>query len=230
MIENFLQTTVPNAVNNISLFTFLIIFIGGILTSISPCVLSMIPVVIGYIGGYAERSRIRGFVMSLMMVLGLSTTFAILGVIAASLGKVFGQIGNGWLYAVGIVAIVMGLHLMGVININFPTLKKFPIKAEGLGGAYLAGLFFGLAMSPCATPVLAVIITFVASKGQPVYGAALLFVYGLGHGLPLLLVGTFTAMIKNIGKLQRYTRYVTVISGGVLVLLGLYIFVRLRWF
>ena len=230
MIAGFFSDVVPNAVNNFSLLTFLIIFIGGVATSISPCVLSMIPIVIGYVGGYAEKSRLRGFMMSLMMVFGLSTTFAILGIIAASLGKVFGQIGTGWLYLVGLVAIIMGLQLMGVININFPTMKKLPIKPHGLGGAFLAGMFFGLVMSPCATPVLAVIITYVASKGQPIYGAALLFIYGIGHGLPLLIVGTFTAMVKNIQRLQKYTHFVTIFSGAILVILGLYIFIRIRWY
>ena len=86
------------------------------------------------------------------------------------------------------------------------------------------GLFFGLVASPCATPILAVIITYVAAQQNLTYGWLLLFAYGLGQGMPLLVVGTFTATLKNLRFIQRYSPYITYISAGILILLGVYLF------
>ena len=236
MLQNFFHTVLPQAVANISILSFILVYFGGILTSASPCCLTMIPVTVGYIGGYNEGSgddggsRLRGFTMSLIFVLGLSTTFALFGIIAVMLGKIFGQLGTTWYYVIAALAIVMGLNLLGVININFPGLKELPIKKSGLLPAYLIGMLFGLVMSPCATPVLAVIVTYVASTGSFYYGAALLFVYGLGHGLPLILAGTFTATIKQLPRFRSVSRYVTTVSGVIMILLGLYFLILVRWY
>lgn len=115
----------------------------------------------------------------------------------------------------------MGLHLLGVLRFNWPGLKKMPFRAGGFPGSLLAGLFFGLVASPCATPVLAVLVTYAAFHGDPVYGGSLLFVYGLGHGLPLLVAGTFTAAARGMPRWQRFTRFIPAASGGMLVLAGL---------
>lgn len=229
-MEQFFTVTVPQAVENVSLLSFLIVYFGGVITSISPCMISMVPLMVGYIGGFGETSRLKGFMMSLSFILGLSVTFAVLGVSAALLGRIFGQVGDAWLYIIAVVAIVMGLQLLGVINISFPTLSKMPVRGGGMGTSFLMGLLFGLVASPCATPVLAVIVAFVAAKGQVWYGGALLFTYGLGHGLPLLVVGTFTAVLKSYTGFQRWARYVTYASGVLLMLFGLYFLILARWY
>lgn len=212
MFEGFFSETLPSFVQNVSLLSFILIYLGGVLTSISPCILSMVPVMIGYIGGYSEKSRLKGFIMSMAFVLGLSVTFALLGILAALLGQIFGQIGQGWYYIIAAVAIIMGLHLLGVINISFPTLKKMPIKSKGVIPSFFIGMLFGLVASPCATPVLAVIMTYIAAQGNLVTGGAMLFVYGLGHGLPLIIAGTFAAFLTSLDKFQQWTQYVTRIS------------------
>ncbi len=181
---------------------------------------------LGYIGRLEKSSKTKGFITSVSFVLGLAVTFAILGVAAALLGKVFGQIGAVWLYIVGLFAILMGLQLLGVININFPGLKALPEKKSGILGSFGAGLLFGLVASPCATPVLAVLMTYVAGQGVLWYGALLLFVYGLGHGLPLLIAGTFTSVLKSLPRLQKWGHYITYLSGSLLIGLGLYLFTR----
>ncbi|MDW7672934.1 MAG: cytochrome c biogenesis protein CcdA [Bacillota bacterium] len=229
MLEIFFTQTIPQAIAGKSAITLWIIFLGGIVTSISPCILSMLPVMVGYIGGYSDSSKTKGFTLSLTFVLGLATTFAILGLAAASLGKVFGQIGPSWYYILAVVAIIMGLQLLGVLSFNIPGIKQMPLRLSGYPGAFLMGFFFGLVASPCATPVLAVIMTYVAVQGELFYGSSLLFIYGIGHGLPLLIVGTFTALLKGLPKLQRYTQYVNYISGTVLILMGLYLLAWVRW-
>ncbi len=231
MFQEFLDKVLPQALGTISPVSFLIVYFGGIVTSVSPCILTMTPVIVGYIGGCGggdDRTRIRGFAMSAAFVLGMSVTFSVFGIIAVMLGRVVGQAGNLWYYVLAVIAIVMGLSLLEVINIRFPTLNKMPVKKGGLVPSFLIGLMFGLVASPCATPVLAVIITYVASTGSFYYGAALLFVYGLGHGLPLLIAGTFTGVIRELPKFHKYSRYITMGSGVVLVLLGLYFLVLVR--
>ncbi len=229
MLETFFNQTLPGFVQNVSAVTFIVVFIGGILTSLSPCILSMIPLMIGYIGGYSEQSKARGFIMSAVFVLGLSTTFALLGIGAALLGQIFGQIGRGWYYVIAAVAIVMGLQLLGVIDLRFPTMGRMPIKSRGLIPSFFMGMLFGLAASPCATPVLAVIMTYIAAQGNIPVGAGMLFVYGLGHGLPLILAGTFAAFLTSLNKFQRWAGYITKISGVVLIGMGLYFLILVRW-
>lgn len=221
-LETFMQETIPDALASGSLSVLLLVFLGGILTSLSPCILSMLPVMLGYIGGLEKPTKRKGFIASLGFVLGLAVTFALLGVVAGLFGKVFGQIGPYWVYIIGFLAIVMGLNLCGVLNFQLPGLKTMPEKRGGILGPFGVGMLFGLVASPCATPVLAVLMTYVAEQGALGYGALLMFLYGLGHGLPLLIVGTFTALLKSLRRFMKYSQLITYFSGGLLVLIGLY--------
>ena len=224
--ESFFKDTIPNALANGGLSILLLVFLGGLMTSLSPCILSMLPIMLGYIGGLEKPTKTKGFTTSATFVLGLATTFAILGIVASLLGKAFGQIGPAWLYIIGFFSIIMGLQLIGVININLPGLQAMPEKKGGILGSFGVGLLFGLVASPCATPVLAVLMTYVAGQGVLWYGALLLFVYGLGHGIPLIIAGTFTAVLKSLPRLQKWGYYITYLSGSLLIILGLYFFTR----
>ena len=223
--ESFFKETIPNALASGGLFIFVLVFLGGVMTSLGPCILSILPVMLGYIGGLERPTKTKGFITSAFFVLGLAVTFAILGIVAALLGKAFGQIGSVWQYIIGLFAILMGLQLLGVLNIELPGLKTMPKKRGGVLGPFGVGLLFGLVASPCATPVLAVLMTYVAGQGVLWYGALLLFIYGLGHGLPLLIAGTFTAVLKSLPRIKKWSQYITYLSGGILIILGLYFFV-----
>ncbi len=227
-LDRFISETIPAVIGRRSAITLLFVFIGGLLTSISPCILTMIPLLVGYIGGYGTGSKTRGFFLSLFFVAGMALTFAAFGFIAAYFGRVFGEIGSGWYYLLAAVALIMGLQLVGLLNFTLPGLKNIPVKKAGLGGALIMGLFFGLVASPCATPVLAVIITYAAVQAEPVYGSALLFIYGLGHGLPLLAAGTFTGLARSMPKINKYTYYLSFISGIMLIIVGLYLLYWIR--
>lgn len=229
MFQTFINETVPRIVESGSWLAIMIVLAGGIITSISPCILSIIPVMVGYIGGYTHTNKSRGFWMSLMFLLGLSTTFSIFGIAASALGLIFGQLGAKWYYVVAAISIIMGLNILGVFQINFPVLKKMPIKGDSLLSSFLMGMFFGLVASPCATPVLAVILTYAAAKRELFYGAILLFFYGIGHGLPILIAGTFTALIKDISRFQRLGQILNVLSGIALIGFGLYFLILARW-
>ena len=222
----FFNETLPQALSSGGLTIVFLVFLGGVMTSLSPCILSMLPVMLGYIGGLEKPSKTKGFITSASFVLGLAVTFAILGIVASLLGKAFGQIGPLWTYIIGFFSIIMGLQLIGVVNINLPGLQAMPEKRGGVFGSFGVGLLFGLVASPCATPVLAVLMTYVAGQGVLWYGALLLFIYGLGHGLPLIIAGTFTAFLKSLPRLQKWGYYITFLSGALLIVLGLYFFTR----
>jgi len=227
LLDSFLNETIPNLLKETTLISFLAVYIGGVITSVSPCVLSVVPVMVGFIGGYSQSSKLKAFIMSLAFVLGLGTTFALLGVIAVSMGTVFGRTGAFWYYLVAGISIVMGLNLIGVLSFQLPTAKIVPPQIGGVFGAYLVGLIFGVVASPCATPVLVAILALVSATGKLGWGTALLFVYGLGHGLPLLLVGTFTGAVKGISYVRRWTKNINYFSGAVLILIGLYFLYRI---
>ncbi|MFO7951482.1 MAG: cytochrome c biogenesis protein CcdA [Bacillota bacterium] len=228
-LDYFFSEVLPGTVEQRSLFTLALVFAGGVLTSFSPCILSMVPLLVSYIGGYSEGPKSRGFFLSFSFVVGLAVTFAILGFIAAGFGQVFGEVGQFWYYLLAGVAIVMGLQLIGVFSFTLPGLKTIPYKKFGLGGSLIMGMLFGLVASPCATPVLAVIITYAAVQAEPFYGSSLLFIYGIGHGLPLLAAGTFTGIAKSLPKINKYTYYLSYASGLVLIILGLILLAWVGW-
>ncbi|QSV47230.1 cytochrome c biogenesis CcdA family protein [Geobacter benzoatilyticus] len=178
------------------LLAFGAVFLGGVLSSASPCVLATIPLVVGFVGGYAEGSRKKAFIYSLAFIIGLSITFTMFGAAAALLGTMFGTVGGWWYLAVGCVAVAMGLQMLGFYELRLPDLPQFKPKRGGIVGALLLGLFFGVASSPCATPVLVVILSFAALKGNILYGTLLLFTYALGHCLLMLAAGTFTGFVE----------------------------------
>jgi len=198
-MEAFLNH-LAQALNDNLFLAYLGVFIGGVLSSSSPCVLATIPLVIGYVGGYSEGDRRKALVYSLTFILGLSITFTALGAIASFLGGFFGLFSRTWYFIAGGIAVVIGLHLIGLFEWNLPVPVHLQPKRRGILGALLLGFFFGIISSPCATPVLALILTFVASKGEVVYGTSLLFIYALGHCLLIFLAGTATGFAENFIK------------------------------
>lgn len=222
MLNHYLTVTIPQILSGLSLASLLGIYLAGVLTSISPCMLAMMPVMIGFIGGYGQSSRRKGFLLGVFFVFGLACTFALLGILAVTLGGVFGQVGIWWYYGVALISIVMGLNLLEMLPLRFPALAIVPPRLGGYFGAFVLGLIFGVVASPCTTPVLVAILAMVSTSGKIVDGAVLLFVYGLGHGLPLLLVGTFTVAAKGLTRLRAWTRGINYFSGALLILVGCY--------
>ena len=189
------------------LLAFGAVFLAGVLSSASPCVLGTIPLVVGFVGGYADGDRRKAFRYSLAFVLGLSLTFTAFGAAAGLLGTMFGTIGGWWYLVTGMVALVMGGQMIGLYEINLPIQRDFKPKQGGIIGSFILGLFFGVVSSPCATPVLVVLLTYVATKGEVLYGIALLFTYALGHCLLMLLAGTFTGFVEAFVKKQGIVNF-----------------------
>ena len=209
------------------LLAYLGVFLGGIISSSSPCVLATIPLVIGYVGGYSEGDRRKALLYSLTFILGLSLTFTVLGAIASVIGGLFGMINRTWYFVVGGIAVAIGLQLVGVYELNLPIPGYIQPKQRGLLGAFLLGLVFGIISSPCATPILALILTFVATKGEVAYGTSLLFVYALGHCVLIFVAGTATGFAESFIKskgISNITTWGKRIGGSIVVIVGIYLF------
>jgi cytochrome c-type biogenesis protein len=202
-------------------------YLGGVIATASPCILASIPLVIGFVGGYAEGNKKQAFLYSLSFVVGLALVMSILGAAAALMGTLFGQVGTSWYFVVALILMVMGLHLAGVINLKLPAAsQKFLPQRTGLLGALILGMLFGLVLSPCASPVLAVILTLAAVQGKVVYGSSLLFAYAIGQGTLVILAGTFTGVINNFLQ-SRGTKVGAVLqqaAGCLIFFAGAYIF------
>ena len=217
---------IEQIINVYPIIAFGAVFVAGVVSSASPCVLATIPLVVGFVGGYAGGDRKRAFLYSLAFIIGLAITFTAFGAAAAVLGTMFGTVGGWWYVALGVVAIAMGLQMLGLYEIRLPINTNIQPKRRGIIGALLLGLFFGIVSSPCATPVLVVILTFVASQQKILYGTALLFTYAIGHCLLMLLAGTFTGFVEAFVRSKGVTNFsaLTKKAGGVIVsLVGTYL-------
>lgn len=206
------------------------VFIGGLLTSFTPCVYPMIPIVVGYIGGQNISTKKAGFFLSIIYVLGLSVTYSVLGAISALTGRIFGEIQNNpWTFVVvGNIIFLFGLSMLEVFTIPLPTLSWPGGENDrgGIMGAFGLGLVSGFVAAPCTAPVLGVLLTYVATKQNVLIGISLLFTYAIGTGTLLILAGTFTGIIKRLPKSGRWMVVVQRVFGWFMIGLGEYFLIK----
>jgi cytochrome c-type biogenesis protein len=204
---------------------FLAVFIGGLVSAASPCVLAAIPLIIGYVGGYSGGDKKKAALYSLVFVIGLALAFTIMGAAAATIGRFLGFMGK-WLYlGLATIAVLMGLQLLGVVSLTLPFQKSREVKTKGLLGAFFLGLLTGVASSPCATPVLVVILAYVSTQGDLFYGSSLLFVYALGHCALIFVAGTSVGLTESFltsRGANSFSHYARITSGVILMVVGIY--------
>ena len=224
-LQQWANQLVNSQVDHVSFISVGVIFITGLLTSLTPCMLSMLPLTIAYIGGYESKNKLSALIQSTYFALGLATTLAFLGLIAVGFGKIYGQIGIGLPIIVSCIAILMGLNLLEIIPLRFPNWDNtdwIKVNISSSFRSYLLGLTFGLVASPCSTPVLITLLAYVANSQNFLLGTVLLLSYALGYVAPLVLAGTFTGTLKNWLELRVITQWINPVSGAILLGFGIF--------
>ena len=202
-------------------------FIAGIIASLSPCSIGILPLIAGYVGGYSRADNKRLFLQMLFFSLGLASVLSIIGVICALSGKAFTAAASPAVILIfASIIVILGLNLLGFIDIQFPALiKKLPQnKNNGLVFfPFLIGALFALASSPCASPILASIMAFAAVSSNVLFSIALLFCFAIGQCVIVILFAMFTQTIKHAPVIAKYSEILMKICGVILVITGLYI-------
>ena len=208
----------------------LLVFWGGVLVSFSPCVYPVMPITASFIGGINTKgTKLMGFVISLIYVLGLAATYAALGIFAASTGKIFGQLQNSPIIflIVGNILILFALSLFDVIPLPLLGLNvQSKIMPRNCWTVFLFGIASVLIVGPCTAPILGTLLLYVASKQNILYGAVLLFVFSYGVGASLILVGTFSGILGNIPKSGPWLIRVKQFCGIILLIMAEYFLIK----
>ncbi len=211
--------------------SYMMVFIEGILTFISPCILPMLPIYFVYLAGNvahdnAERKR-KLVINAIAFVLGFTIVFTLLGASATAIGNLLEKFREQLEIISGIIIIIFGLNFIGLIKINiFNREKRFKLNTTDMGvfSSILLGMVFSFGWTPCAGPFLASVL-LVASVSKTVgEGIILLIVYSMGLGIPFLLTAILFEKLEGIfQKLTKYQRIIKIISGFVLIIMGILI-------
>ena len=200
---------------------------GVLSITLSPCHLSSIPLVIGYLSSQGREGMKRPFSLSFVFATGILITIALIGVITASAGRMMGDVGMWGKLVVAVVFIVVGLSLMDVMNFSWGRILPSASLARGWKGALILGLFFGIGLGPCTFAFMAPVlgVTFkVASSNMP-YAVLLLLVYGVGHCSVIVTAGTSTELVQrwlNWNEQSKGARILKIACGGLVLLGGVY--------
>lgn len=192
------------------LTAFPLVFLAGVLTSLTPCIYPMIPITAAIVGGQtigeAAPPKWRTFILTMSYVAGLALFYAILGLIAGVTGTLFGSIStNPWLYfAMANVLVIAALAMLDVIPVRLPASIVQRAATAGTGGraagAFVMGSMSGLVAAPCGAPVMAAILTWVGTTGSPVLGFGYLFVFSLGMCVLLVVVGLSSGALSRLPR------------------------------
>ena len=205
----------------------LLALVAGILTSFTPCSLSSIPLVIGYVGGVGQRDTKRALWLSVTFAAGAAVTFTALGVIASLAGRLMGTSASWWYIILGVLMILMALQTWGIFEIIPSSYLIAKNKRRGYVGAFIAGILGGIFSSPCSTPVLIALLAIVAGKGSILWGILLLLLYSIGHGILAIVAGTSIGFVQKLSSSEKYGKASTVLKiamGTLILLIGFYMF------
>lgn len=211
--------------DNISVAIFVAI-IAGFAASFSPCCLSSIPLIIGYVSRHDKKDKKTPFLYSVFFVIGHIATFTILGIIAAFIGRIFLSVGKYYFLLLALVLLIASLQIIGVIKIKH---KHFNVskKIGGKFGAFLLGIVGGFFASPCSTPILIAILAYVAKSGEIIRSVIILFAYSIGHSMIILFSGIFSGTITSVinsNKTNIFGNVLRYIFALIMFLFSMYLF------
>jgi thiol:disulfide interchange protein DsbD len=204
---------------------FVLVFLGGVTLSFSPCVYPLIPITASYIGINALGSKLKGLLFSFIYVTGIAITYAFLGILASLTGKLFGRVSSHpvTFILVGLIIIFFGFSMLNVFAMYLPTIINLSrFKRKGMLSVLILGLASGFVASPCVAPALGSILVYLTTTKNIIYGVGLLMAFAYGMGLILILIGTFSAMLLHLPKSGKWMQYVEKICAVILIGVGIY--------
>lgn len=202
-------------------------FLGGLLASVSPCILGLLPVNLSYIGTLKIKSRWDAFTKASLFVLGAVTILSLFGLVSSFAGAVMVDYRGYINIVVGLIMALMGLWLMGIIKIPLPETSVNLPKA----GPYGVGLTFALISGPCASPVLFAVLTAGAATGSQVLGTLTMVSYALGYTILIFLASLFTGLAKQGNNLLKHSEKIIRFGSVALIMTGVYyLFTGTQWF
>ena len=202
------------------------VFIGGILSFFSPCIVPVLPVYVSILAGddSKEKARLRAVVRTLLFVLGLSVSFVIMGFGVGALGTVLYS--KAFVYISGAIVILLGLYQMGLFKLAFLN-RQLSVKVEankntGLLSVFLLGLVFSFGWTPCVGPILAAVLSLTATQGSAAYGGFMMFVYSLGLAIPFVVISLFSSTIlTKVKAINKHLDKIKFIGGLIIVIMGI---------
>jgi cytochrome c biogenesis protein CcdA len=208
-------------------FAPLLALVAGFLASFTPCSLSSVPLVIGYVGGTGQQDTKKAFWLSVIFVVGSAVTFTTLGVIASLVGQFVGTSTSWWYIILGILMVLMALQTWDIFEIIPSSYLISKNTKKGFIGAFLTGILGGLFSSPCSTPVLIVLLTIVANEGNIFLGILLLLLYSIGHGVLAIVAGTSIGFVQKLSCSEKYGKastFLKIVMGTIILIIGFYMF------
>ncbi len=225
MIDTWLQS-LSLAIETSFWLALLLALLAGILTSVTPCSLSSIPLVIGYVGGTSAEPK-KALRLSLLFALGSAITFTALGVAASLAGNLIGNSAKWWYIVLGVLMCLMALQTWEIFEIIPSSYLMSKNKKKGNLGAFIAGILGGIFSSACATPVLIALLAIVAGKGSLIWGVVLLLLYSIGHGALSVIAGTSVGLVQKLttnDNFGKWGKILKVVMGTAILAIGLYMF------
>jgi cytochrome c-type biogenesis protein len=220
-----LFSTLSHAVEGTPAIALGAALVWGILSIVlSPCHLSSIPLIVGFISGQGRTTPARACTVATVFAVGILITIAAIGAATAAAGRMMGDVGRWGNYLVAVVFFAVGLYLLELIPMPWSAPGQVGIKRKGALAAFVLGLLFGVAVGPCTFAYMAPMlgVTFKLASTNPIYSASLLLSFGIGHCLVIVLAGTFTELVQRYLDWNDQSKGVKVLKRacGVLVLLG----------
>lgn len=204
--------------------TYLISFLEGIITFLSPCLLPMLPIYVSYFAGGGERSTRKTLTNALGFILGFTVVFVALGALAGTLGSFLKAHQTAVNIVSGLLVIFFGLSFLGVFRLSFFQGSRFRVDSEHMGffSALIFGLIFSLGWTPCVGAFLGSALALASQQGHVVQGMVMLLAYSLGLGVPFLLSALLIDKLKStFDWVKRHYTIINRISGGLLIAIGL---------
>jgi cytochrome c biogenesis protein CcdA len=226
MIDNWLKV-LSELISETIWLAPIVALIAGVLTSFTPCSLSSVPLIVGFVGGTKSTDTNKAFKLSVTFAIGMAVTFTVLGTLASILGKLMQGAGSWWYIVLGILMSLMALQTWEIYDFIPSTYLTGKNTRKGYIGAFIAGILGGIFSSPCATPVLVALLAIVAREGNIIWGVFLLLLYSLGHSILVIIAGTSIGFVQRLTANDKYgitSKYLKVSMGCIILLIALYMF------